>query len=98
MDDPGRFAGALSVGGAVPRGHTPLHRLTEARRLPVFLAVGRDSRLYSPDAACDDLRLLHAAGMSIILRQYPCGQELTQQMLRDVDRWIMEQITLSAQR
>ena len=96
MSDPGRFAAALSIGGRFPRGRTPFHCLTEARRLPVFLAVGRDSPEYSPDTACDDLRLLHAAGMSIILRQYPCGQELTEQMLRDVDRWIIEQITLAA--
>ena len=44
------------------------------------------------------LRLFHAAGLSIVLRQYPCGQELTEQMLRDVDRWIIEQITAGADR
>ena len=31
--------------------------------------------------------------MSITLRQYPCGAELTTQMLRDMDVWMMEQIT-----
>jgi phospholipase/carboxylesterase len=87
----------LSICGGFPRGRTPFQRLTEARRLPVFLAVGRDSCAYPPDTACEDLRLLHAAGMSIILRQYPCGQQLSEQMLRDVDRWIMEQITLAAE-
>jgi phospholipase/carboxylesterase len=75
----------------------PFGRLTESRRLPVFLAVGRDSHVYPPDKACDDLRLLHAAGMSITLRQYPFGQELIEPMLRDVDRWIIEQLTSQAQ-
>ena len=42
---------------------------------------------------CDDLRLLHTAGMSITLRLYPCAHELSPQMLSDVDRWIIEQIT-----
>ena len=37
--------------------------------------------------------LFHAAGMSVTLRQYPCAQELSPQILRDVDRWIIEQIT-----
>jgi phospholipase/carboxylesterase len=92
MNYPDRFAGVLSICGAFPSGHRPFGRLTQARRLPMFLAVGRDSREYPPFRACADLRLLHAAGMSITLRQYPCAQELTQQMLRDVDRWIMEQI------
>ena len=96
MAHPSRFAGVLSIGGAFPSGHTPFRQLTEARRLPVFLAVGRDSQQYTPAAACEDLRLFHTAGMSITLRQYPCGHELTSLMLRDVDRWIIEQITAPA--
>jgi len=93
LDHPSHFAGVLSICGRFPRGHNPLSQLIEARRLPVLLAVGRDSQDYSPAEACDDLRLFHTAGMSIALRQYPCGQQLTPQMLRDVDRWIIEQIT-----
>ena len=41
--------------------------------------------------------LFHAAGMSVTLRQYPCGDELTTQMLRDLDVWLMEQVTGVAQ-
>jgi phospholipase/carboxylesterase len=96
LANPGRFAGVLSVAGALPCGHTPLSQLTTARRLPVFLAVCRDSHQYSPGAACGDLRLFHTAGMSITLRQYPCTHQLTPLMLRDMDRWIIEQITSSA--
>ena len=98
MNDPGRFAGVLSLCGAFPSGHTPFGRLTLARQLPVYLAVGRDSTDYPPAEACENLRLFHAAGLSIVLRQYPCGQELTEQMLRDVDRWVMEQITAGPDR
>jgi phospholipase/carboxylesterase len=93
MSHPARFAGVLSIGGCFPKGQNPLSQWSEARRLAVFLAVGRDSLEYAPDNACDDLRLFHAAGLSVTLRQYPCGQQLTPQILRDVDRWIIEQIT-----
>ncbi len=93
MNHPRHFAGVLSLAGAFPHGHRPFTRLLDARKLPVLLAVGRDSQEYSPDQACEDLRLFHTAGISVALRQYPCGQQLTPQMLRDVDRWIMEQIT-----
>lgn len=93
MNHPERFAGVLSLGGRFPQGHTPFRNLTAVRRLPIFLAVGRDSEVYSPDAACEDLRLFHSAGMSITLRQYPFGHELAPQMLGDVDRWIIDQIT-----
>ena len=93
MNHPGKFAGVLSICGAFPHGHNPLSHLASARRLPVFLAVGRDSTEYSPAAACEDLRLFHTAGVSVALRQYPCGQQLAPQMLRDADRWIIEQVT-----
>ena len=93
MNGPSHFAGVLSIGGAFPTGHTPFGRLAQARKLPVFLAVGRDGAEYSPALACEDLRLFHTAGMSVALRQYPCGHQLTPHMLRDVDRWIIEQIT-----
>ncbi len=93
---PIRFAGVLSIAGAFPSGHTPLSQLTEARKLPVFLAVCRDSQEYPPGAACENLRLFHTAGMSITLRQYPCAHQLMPLMLRDMDRWIIDQITTSA--
>jgi len=92
MNHPYKFAGVLSLGGCLPTGGAPLSRLPEARQLPVFLAAGRHSTLYDEKRVCDDLRLLHTAGMSITLRLYPCGHEIAPQMLSDVDRWIIEQI------
>jgi len=53
----------------------------------------RDSVAYPVARVCDELMLFHAAGMSVTLRQYPCGDELTTQMLRDLDVWLMEQVT-----
>lgn len=93
MNHPYQFAGVLSLGGAFPTGRAPLARLPEARQLPVFLATGRRSTVYSEVDVCADLRLLHTAGLSITLRLYPCGHELSPQMLTDVDRWIIDQIT-----
>ena len=93
LSHPEYFAGALSFAGALPTGQKPFRHLEQARRLAVFMAVGRDSTAYSPEKACDDLRLLHSAGLSITFRQYPCGQELCMPMLQDMDRWIIEQIT-----
>lgn len=90
---PQRFRGVVSLGGPLPTGGTPLSGLTEARRLPVFLAAGHRSPAFGPERLCDNLRLLHTAGIFTTPRQYPCGQELSPQMLTDVDRWIIEQIT-----
>jgi phospholipase/carboxylesterase len=93
LRNPQRFAGALSLGGAFPSGHMPLARLTHARKLPLFIAHGRDAEHYSIDRSCDELRLFHSAGLSVTLRQYPCGDELTTHMLSDMDRWMMELVT-----
>lgn len=97
MNQPHRFAGVLSLGGPLPEGHAPFGRLTDVRRLQLLLAVGRDSLAYPARLVCENLRLLHAAGMLVTLRQYPCGHELTEGMLGDVDRWIMEQVTQNSQ-
>jgi len=91
LHHPQQFAGALSLGGAFPAGNRPLRNLAAVRRLPLFLACGTDSAGYPSAEVCDDLRLFHSAGLSVTLRQYPCGDELTTLMLADMNRWIMEQ-------
>jgi phospholipase/carboxylesterase len=96
MDHPRHFAGVLSLCGEFPSGRTPLRRLVEARRVPIFLCCGRDSRSYPPSAVCDHLRLFHSAGMQVALRQYPCGHEIAPAMLGDMDRWIIEQVAGTA--
>ena len=90
---PELFAGVASLGGPFPQGHSPLAQLHLVRRLPVMIAHGRDSLDYPIRRLCDELRLFHAAGMSLILRQYPCGHELTTQMLSDLNVWMMELVT-----
>jgi phospholipase/carboxylesterase len=97
MSHPRSFAGVLSLGGEFPAGRNPLGRLSDARRIPVFLAYGRDSQKYPTTSVCENLKLLHSAGMSVALRQYPCGHQISPLMLSDMDRWMMEQITSPAQ-
>ena len=90
---PDRFAGAVSLCGPMPTAQPTLGNLVAARRVPLLLATGRAGQKYPQAAVCADLRLLHSAGMSVTLRVYPGGDELSPQMLADVDRWIIEQIT-----
>ena len=92
LSQPNHFAGVLSLCGPFPTGGTPLGNLSAARRLGILLATGRGSIEYPATQVCDDLRLLHTAGLSVTLREYPCGHELRTQMLADVNRWVMEQI------
>lgn len=90
---PSAFAGVISIGGEFPSRHRPLSKLHAARSLKILLATARDSSDYPASRVCQHLRLFHTAGMSVDLRQYPCGDELTTNMLSDMDRWIMNQLT-----
>jgi phospholipase/carboxylesterase len=86
------FAGAVSLGGALPVGDSPLGRVKQARQLPLLLATCRDSQVYPPAKVAEDLRLLHSAGFSLALRTYPGEHDLTTVMLADLDRWLMGRI------
>jgi phospholipase/carboxylesterase len=89
-NNPARFAGVVSVNGPLPTCQSPLRRVNELRQLPCLLAMSRDSRTYPSDQVCNDLRLLHAAGCTVAMRQYPGANALTTSILADVDRWMME--------
>lgn len=90
LQDPGRFAGAVSLDGPLPQGHRPFGRLNDARGLPLLLAASRESQGYPEPQLCSDLALLHSAGFQVAIRQYPGDDELTTAMLADVNRWVMD--------
>lgn len=87
---PRRFAGAISLGGRFPRQSARFCHLPEAGQLPLMIAHGRSGVVYSEEHACRDLELLHTANMALSVRQYPGGDELDEQMLADMNRWMME--------
>lgn len=87
------FAGVASIGGKLPTTNQPLALVNRARSVPMMLAHCRDSESYPTSEVCQDLRLLHAAGVQVTLRQYPCQQEVTTQMLIDLNAWVMEHVS-----
>jgi phospholipase/carboxylesterase len=93
LDHPQMFAGVLSIYGAFPHTSRPLAQLQAARRLKIVLATGSESRNYPPEQLSEDLRLFHAANLSVRIWHYLCGDDLMTDMLSDMDRWIMQQFT-----
>jgi phospholipase/carboxylesterase len=89
-NNPGRFAGVAAINGPLPTRLSPLRRVNELRQLPCLLTTSRDSRSYPPDRVCRDLRLLHVAGCTVALRQYPGADGLISNMLSDLNGWLME--------
>ena len=87
---PAQFAGVVSINGPLPSKCNPLRHVNELRRVPALLATSRDSRRYPASRVCSDLCLLHTAGCTVALRQYPGNYDLTGNMLGDMNRWLME--------
>jgi phospholipase/carboxylesterase len=88
--NPERFAGVVTMGGPLPTNGSPLRRVNELRRVPCMVAMSRSSLHYPEDQVCRDLRLMHSAGCSVALRQYPGNEDLTTSMLSDLNVWAME--------
>jgi len=87
---PDRFAGVATIGGPLPTEHCPLHRVNEMRQMPCMIAMSRLSPSYPESQVCRDLRLMHSAGCTVALRQYPGADDLTSGMLSDLNCWLME--------
>lgn len=92
MQRPEQFAGVASLNGGLPHGGRPLRSIKHLRRLPFLLASSREYPYYPESHVCQDLRLLHSAGCSVSLRQYPGADDLTTNMLADVNCWLMERV------
>jgi phospholipase/carboxylesterase len=96
LKHPTKFAGLASICGPFPTGDSPLMHLEQARQLPLLIAQGCESQAYRIEQTCSELRLFHAAGMHVDLRRYPCGDEINEMILRDLNVWLMEQVTGTA--
>jgi phospholipase/carboxylesterase len=90
MEHPELFAGAISLGGRVPRGGNAFHRINAARRLPLLLSASTSQGSYTNEQVMADVRLLHSGGFSLNLVLYPEGEGLTDNMFSDIDVWLME--------
>ncbi len=86
------FAGIISLNGKVPESRQPLGGWLNCRRLPLFWTHARRSSSFDEETLCQNLKLLHVAGFSIVLKQYPCDDELDPQVFCDMNAWIMETI------
>lgn len=89
LEHPELFAGAISLGGRVPRGGHAFRRLNAARSLPLMMSVSPNEGEFTREQVMDDLRLLHSGGFSVSLNLYPDGDSLTDVMLADVNNWVM---------
>ncbi len=87
---PEKLAGVVALNGALPRVDRPLLRLPEVRSLRVFIGHGIANAVVPLSMVRADRRLLYAAGMEVDMHTYPTTHKLHPDMLRDLNRWIIE--------
>src|SRR5262249_31066456 len=87
---PGPVAGVNALHGLMPRQARPLFRLPELRQLRVFMGHGIANSYAPLSLARQDERLLYTAGLSVKLTTYPTNHRLHPDMLRDINRWIID--------
>jgi phospholipase/carboxylesterase len=92
MMNPERFAGIISLNGAMARERRPLLRLPEVRHLRILIGHGVNNTVVPLELARQDFRLLYTAGLSIQMHTYPVNQGIHLDMLRDINRWVMQSI------
>jgi phospholipase/carboxylesterase len=90
---PERFAGVIALNGSMPRRGGPLLRLPEVRQLRVLIGHGIANPVVPLSLARADFRLFYAAGLDVHLYTYPTTHRVHPDMLRDIDRWIMQRIS-----
>jgi phospholipase/carboxylesterase len=93
LQRPGLFAGAISLGGDLRSEQPPLANFRQLRGRRVMLsATSGDGSSAAVDMVATG-RLLYTAGLDVSTRCYALGQpRWQQQMLREVDHWIMADI------
>jgi phospholipase/carboxylesterase len=87
---PERFAGMISLNGSLPPRGSLFLRLPEIRPLRVFIGHGIANAVIPLATARSDFRLLYTAGLDVRLHTYPATHRLHPDMLRDINRWVME--------
>jgi phospholipase/carboxylesterase len=90
-----KVAGLITLNGAMPRAAsgTPLFRPHALRQLPVFIGHGIANAIIPFAAAARDFKLLYAAGADVLLSRYVTTNRLHPDMFRDVNRWVIDQIS-----
>ena len=88
-----RFGGLISLNGAIPREDCPLLRLPEVRQLRVLIGHGIANVCVPLTMAQADFRLLYTAGLDVTMQTYAATHRLHVDMLKDVNRWIIDSIS-----
>ena len=87
---PEKFAGVVALNGWLPQEPLPLGRFLNGASASAFIGHGCENAAVAPRKAEEAHDILYSAGLPVRLRYYPVGHRLHPEMLRDVDRWVID--------
>lgn len=87
---PEKVGGVISLNGSMPRQDRPLFRWPAMRSLQVFIGHGIANATFPLSMAKEDSRQLYTAGVQVKMQTYPANHRIHPDMLRDVNRWVVE--------
>lgn len=90
---PEKLAGVIALNGAMPREDRPLFQLPAMRNLRVFIGHGIANSVVPSSMVRADRRLLWSAGAQVEMKTYPTNHRLHPEMLRDINRWVIAQLS-----
>jgi phospholipase/carboxylesterase len=87
---PERFGGIIALNGRLPNRRGPILRYPEVRGFRVFIGHGIANARVPLSLARKDRLALYTAGTAVEMHTYPTTHRLHGDMLRDVNRWVVE--------
>jgi phospholipase/carboxylesterase len=89
LEAPELFAGAISLGGTIPSTECYGSKFRQLSAKKVLLGWGRKDHVLDPKSFQEQTSRLEQTGVLIDTRLYDCGHEMTADMLKEIDHWLM---------
>ncbi len=87
---PKKFGGVIALNGTMPRRQGPLFHLPQVRNFRIFIGHGIANARAPLSIARRDFLALYTAGTAVEMHTYPATHRLHPDMLRDVNRWVVD--------
>ncbi|MFC4549404.1 MULTISPECIES: alpha/beta hydrolase [Halorussus] len=88
VTDPQLYRWAVAMNGYLPREYADRERVARARERSVFVGVGEDDAVISPDHGEDSADFLADAELDVTFRSYPVGHRIAAEAVDDVAEWL----------
>lgn len=88
VEEPERFEWAVFLNGFLPRRYADADGVSRARGKGMFVGVGEEDDVISPELGGETAALLDDAGLDVTFRSCPTGHRITDTEVGEVVEWL----------